>query len=214
MERRLLVPQRVGRPAKPHPDTRRSVARIRLKKVAVLNYLGAGTRAYNIDRVERAMKPRGDQGQEPLRARIVMGESQKIVLTQGSIYASIDTVRHIGRPARDKKAGECDQFACAIVEELLASEDCQEQAPRIEILGNGGHAFVVVNRRESSDLNDIDGWDRAIFVDVWSFSQGVLHEPVYWGERISKPARLGGGEYHQESFRFRGDRLAHCLVRR
>jgi hypothetical protein len=156
------------------------VAKIKLKKVAVLNYLGASTRAYNMDRVERAMKPRGTEGQEPSRARIVMGESQKTALTQGSIYASVDTVRHIGRLARDKKAGECDQFACAIVEELLASEECQEQAPRIEILGNGGHAFVVVNRRESSGLNDIDGWDRAIFVDVWSYNQGVLNEPVCW----------------------------------
>jgi hypothetical protein len=156
------------------------VARIKLKKVAVLNYLGENTSAYNRDRVERAMKPRGDQGQEPSRARVVMGESQKIALTQGSIYASIETVRHVGRLARDKKAGECDQFACATVEELLTSEECKEQAPRIEILGNGGHAFVVVNRRESAALNDIDAWDRAIFVDAWSFNQGLSKEPVYW----------------------------------
>lgn len=54
------------------------VAKMRLKKVAVLNYLGENTRAYNKDRVDRAMKARGPEGQQPSRARVVMGESQKI----------------------------------------------------------------------------------------------------------------------------------------
>ena len=84
-----------------------------LKDVAVLNYLGANTRASNIDRVNRALEP---EGQGPSRARVVIGESQKIAMATGSIYANLDTVRHVGRLTRDKKAGECDHFACAILE--------------------------------------------------------------------------------------------------
>lgn len=148
-----------------------------LKDVAVLNYLGANTRASNIDRVNRALEP---EGQGPSRARVVIGESQKIAMATGSIYANLDTVRHVGRLTRDKKAGECDHFACAILEGMLNNEDFQQQAPKIEILANGGHAFVVVNRRDETELNEIDNWQDAILVDVWKYNQGVDTEPVWW----------------------------------
>jgi hypothetical protein len=178
------------------------VAKIRLRKVAVLNYLGANTRAYNIDRVERAMKARGPDGHQPSRARVVLGESQKIALTQGSIYANLEAVRHVGRLTRDKKAGECDHFACAIVEELITTGEVEQQGPKIEILANGGHAFVVVNRRDGTPLNDIDTWEDAIFVDVWTYNQGLSPEPVWWARESQTLRNWAAGNMIKSLFLF------------
>ena len=95
-------------------------------------------------------------------------------------YPPTLTIPHVGRLAGDKKAGECDHFACAILEGMLNDEDFQQRALQIEILANGGHAFVVVDRRDETELNEIDNWQDAILVDVWKYNQGVDTEPVWW----------------------------------
>src|ERR1700689_2829234 len=92
------------------------VGRIQLRDVAVLNYLGEGTSRTNTDRVDRAMEP---DGQGRSRAQVVIIESRKIAMQHPSIYANLESVRHVGRLTRDNKVGACDQFARAIVEELL-----------------------------------------------------------------------------------------------
>ena len=180
-----------------------------LKDVAVLNYLGANTRASNIDRVNRALEP---EGQGPSRARVVIGESQKIAMATGSIYANLDTVRHVGRLTRDQKAGECDHFACAILEGMLNNEDFQQQAPQIEILANGGHAFVVVNRRDETELNEIDNWQDAILVDIWKYQPGRRYGARMVGHGIAKPPYICARESDSEPLPFRCERLALGLM--
>jgi hypothetical protein len=105
-----------------------------------------------------------------------------LAMQHRTIYANLESVRHVGRLTRDNKVGACDQFACAIVEELLINNEVEAEVPKIEILGNGGHAFVVVNRRDGAELNNIDTWQDAILVDVWTFNQGLLLEPAYWAK--------------------------------
>jgi hypothetical protein len=179
------------------------VAKLQLRNVAVLNYLGPETNQDNIDRVKQARMGRGPDGTHPSRARVVIGESQQIAVKHGSIYANLESVRHIGRLTREHKVGECDQFACAIMESLLISRTVQQQKPKIEILGTGRHAFVVVNRRDDAEDNNIDTWQDAILVDVWTFNQGASAEPVWWATQSESLRKWAALKRIQRLFLFR-----------
>lgn len=74
----------------------------------------------------------------------------------------------LGRDALLKNSGQCDHMAAAVISKIV---DHIKAGGRwnssVELMGNGGHAFVVIGRNRSLPTSDMHSWKDAVVVDAW-----------------------------------------------
>ena len=86
-----------------------------------------------------------------------------------------EEIVRLGKDLLNNRSGQCDHMAAAViakvVEHIRAGGTWNSD---IELIGNGGHAFTIINRKGS--LNDPESWGKgAIIADTWLGALGV-HE--------------------------------------
>lgn len=94
---------------------------------------------------------------------------------QGEQYGdSPDPILKLGRDLIKKRSGQCDHMAAAVIAKIVEHIRSKEVwNSEVELVGNGGHAFVIINRK--GNLTDPKTWGSATVVDSWLAALGV-HE--------------------------------------
>lgn len=89
-----------------------------------------------------------------------------------------EDILKLGQGALRDKSGQCDHMAAAVIAKIV--EKIQSGIAwnsRVELLGNGAHAFVVIGRAENSDLHDPTTWGKqAIVIDTWLANLGAKED--------------------------------------
>lgn len=166
-----------------------------LGNVAVLNYLGEARASEGLGALQwminqHAVQQRIDAG-APQR---VLGQAQAATVRYGNAYAHPQAIAQIGRVTRDQAIGQCDHCACAVATALRESAAFRASGARLEIVGTGTHAFVVVGRQPGA-LTNIHAWGvDAFVVDIWNANQGItpdaLIDPQRWAWLITAGSHL------------------------
>lgn len=88
---------------------------------------------------------------------------------------SPEEILRLGKDLLRKKSGQCDHMAAAVIAKVV---DHIKRGGRwnseIELVGNSGHAFAIMNRNGS--LNHPKSWGRAAIVDTWLGALGVKED--------------------------------------
>ncbi|GAA2698203.1 hypothetical protein [Nonomuraea recticatena] len=82
----------------------------------------------------------------------------------------IDYLKHGAESIKDFSSGVCTMFACAALGHLARNHNLLDPGSVVELFkydgGQGGHAFIVVNRAGTPD--DVDSWGPQCYViDPW-----------------------------------------------
>ncbi len=94
---------------------------------------------------------------------------------QKSYEKTPEEIVRLGQDLLNNRSGQCDHMAAAVIAKVVAHiRSGGTWNSEIELIGNGGHAFTIVNRK--GDLSDPESWGKdAIIVDTWLGVLGV-HE--------------------------------------
>lgn len=94
---------------------------------------------------------------------------------QKSYEKTPEEIVRLGQDLLKNRSGQCDHMAAAVIAKVVAHIRAGGTwNSDIELIGNGGHAFTIVNRK--GDLSDPKTWGKdAIIVDTWLGALGV-HE--------------------------------------
>lgn len=93
-----------------------------------------------------------------------------------------EEILRLGKDLLTKKSGQCDHMAAAVIAKVVEHiRKGGKWSSKIELVGNGGHAFVIMNRRGS--LDNPGCWCKAVIVDTWLGALGV--HPEYANELTS-----------------------------
>ena len=93
-------------------------------------------------------------------------------------------ILRLGQDLLRDHSGVCDHMAAAVIAKIVEHiRKGGEWNADVELVGNGAHAFIVINRPHG-EINDLDNWKGAIVVDTWLGAIGV--HPNYQ-RRIPSP---------------------------
>ena len=86
---------------------------------------------------------------------------------------SPEEILRLGQDLLRDKSGVCDHMAAAVIVKIVEHiRNGGEWNADVELVGNGAHAFIVINRPRG-DINDLDQWKGATVVDTWLGAIGV-----------------------------------------
>ncbi|MBX7067665.1 MAG: hypothetical protein K1X28_10595 [Parachlamydiales bacterium] len=86
---------------------------------------------------------------------------------------SPEEIVRLGQDLLKKKAGQCDHMAASVIAKIVEHiRNGGAWSSDVELVGNGGHAFVIMNRQ--GELNNPRTWGKkAIIIDTWLGKLGV-----------------------------------------
>lgn len=93
---------------------------------------------------------------------------------QGNTYGkSPKDVMDLGEALLKSKSGQCDHMAAAVIAKIVRHlKQGGTWNSKVEVVGNGGHAFVLIDRKGS--LNAPETWGtQTLLVDTWLSCLGV-----------------------------------------
>lgn len=86
---------------------------------------------------------------------------------------SPEEILRLGQDLLRDKSGVCDHMAAAVIAKIVEHiRNGGEWNADVELVGNGAHAFIVINRPHG-DINDLGQWKGATVVDTWLGALGV-----------------------------------------
>lgn len=92
----------------------------------------------------------------------------------GKAYGkSPDDIMKLGEALLTSRSGQCDHMAAAVVAKIVRHlKQGGTWNSKVEVVGNGGHAFVIIGRQGA--LHDPETWGRqTLIVDTWLSCLGV-----------------------------------------
>lgn len=133
----------------------------------------------------------------------------------GSKYGErAEDVVELGKQLLAKKSGQCDHMAASVVAKVVEYiRQGNSWDSNLELVGNGGHAFVIMNREGT--LSDPMTWGKkAVIIDTWLGSLGVnsdYEDRLTAGECgvISKPKAV---RQHAEFFGAQRFKVTHAFT--
>ncbi len=121
-----------------------------------------------------------DEAKSQSAARGMLAASMRLYHEKKRYSDAPEEILRLGRSLLSNKTGVCDHMAAAVVAKIV--EHIQKGGQwnaDVELIGNGAHAFIVINRPHGNP-NDLDNWKGAIIVDTWLEAVGV--NPKYKSE--------------------------------
>lgn len=98
-------------------------------------------------------------------------------VSSGNVYGEgLDGVLELGNNLLTTKSGVCDHMAAAVIAGITnkVRKTGAKWDSHVELVGNGGHAFVIIGRDQNGDINKPDSWgSKAMLVDTWLSSVGI-----------------------------------------
>lgn len=83
----------------------------------------------------------------------------------------------LGQDLLTNRSGQCDSMAAAVIAKIVEKiRNGFNWNSRVDLVGSGAHAFVVIGRPEGSDINSPKTWGQAILFDSWLARLGVKEE--------------------------------------
>lgn len=89
--------------------------------------------------------------------------------------AKAQTFLELGNNLLKMRSGQCDAMASSVIAKIVQHiQNGGKWDSTVELVGTGGHAFVIMNRK--GDLKDPSTWgNKAVIIDTWLAKLGV-HE--------------------------------------
>ncbi|HAB99401.1 MAG TPA: hypothetical protein DCE71_06235 [Parachlamydiales bacterium] len=79
----------------------------------------------------------------------------------------------LGNDLLKDRSGQCDHMAAAVIAKIVKHiQEGGEWDADVELAGNGGHSFVIINRPQGR-IPNLDHWEGSVIVDTWLESVGV-----------------------------------------
>lgn len=105
-------------------------------------------------------------------ARLIAGRKKDGEISQKE---KAQTFLELGNSLLKKRSGQCDAMASSVIAKIVEHiQNGGKWNSTVELVGNGGHAFVIMNRK--GDLKDPSTWgSKAVIIDTWLAKLGV-HE--------------------------------------
>ena len=98
-------------------------------------------------------------------------DENAIVMLGKSAYLDPSLDSKYKTSLQNRKAGQCDHMAAAVIAKALQDPNWKSG---LELVGNGGHAFVIAGRKPGSELRDPRTWGpNAMIIDAWLNNLGV-----------------------------------------